>query len=104
MAKVVAYRMTDSFLRKRIAQIAVDSGKVTITAHAVKRMKQRRVTRTQVQDVLLFGKVVESAHQNARGDWRCTLQKLTAGDLVTIPACLYIDDNGEAVIVITVIT
>lgn len=102
MTKVLAFRMTSGVLRARIAQTASDSARVVITDHAKKRMKQRKITRTQIQDVLLFGKVVEAAYPNPKGDWCCTLERLTAGDLVTIPVCLSIDELGEAVIVITV--
>ena len=72
--------MTDAALRRRLAEIAQDSSRVLITAHARQRMRQRRVLPTQVLHVLCHGAVVEPAHQNIRGNWQCTLQALVAGD------------------------
>ena len=94
--------MNDANLRRKIAQLSVDSSKVFITDHAKRQMERRRVNRRQVDDVLTKGHVVESAHRNTHGNWQCTLEYSTSGDLVKVAAALEIDSSGESVIVITV--
>ena len=95
-------RMTDATMKRRIAKLAQDSAKVIVTHHAKKRMRQRRVLLTQVLEVLLRGAVIEPAHQNIHGNWQCTLVKVVAGDRIRVAAALAVDEEGEAVIVITV--
>lgn len=103
MTAVLKFKMSNEMLRRKIAKIAADSSRVVITQHAKQRMRQRKVLLRQVLDVLHGGKIVEPAHQNTHGDWCCTLEKLTAGDRVKVPAVLESKDSGEFVIVITVI-
>ena len=47
-------------------------------------MRQRRVTLPQVLTVLRKGRVVEPAHQDVKGNWKCTLECLAAGDHVRV--------------------
>lgn len=51
--------------------------------------------------VLQLGKVIEPAHQDMRGNWKCTLELLTAGDSVKIAAVLKETGMGDRVLVIT---
>lgn len=101
MGKVIPLHSDDG-LRRKIAAIAEESSRIVITAHAKKRMCQRRVLLTQVVEVLKLGRVVEPAHQAPNGDWRCTLEKLTAGDVVRVAAAVHESESGELVIVVTV--
>lgn len=103
MAQVIPFKVTDQSLQQKIALLAADSANVTITAHAKQRMRERKILLTQVLDVLVSGIVTESAHQDTKGNWCCTLQKLTSGDRVKIPVAVETLDSGEIVIVITVI-
>lgn len=106
MAKVLAFKKvghTDVTLAKRVAELAADSSLVMVTKHAKQRMKKRKILLSQVLEVLRGGQVVEHAHKNPRGDWCCTLQKQTSGDLVKVPVVLF-EDEGEIVIVITVMS
>ena len=95
-------RMTSDRLRRLIAVTAADSSNVIFTNHARLRLRQRRILLTQVQYALLRGHVVEPAHQDLKGNWKCTLQATVAGDLVKVAAALVEDEAGNTVVVITV--
>jgi len=96
------FAMNDVSLKRRISQIAADSSRVVITAHAKKRMRERRILMTQVLHCLRKGNVVEPAHQDAAGCWKCTLESLVSGDVVRVAAALGRDADGELIVVITV--
>jgi hypothetical protein len=66
-------------------------------------MSQRRVTLPQVLEVLREGAVVENAHQDIRGNWKCTLERVVAGDRVKVAAAVTESKDGDRVVVITVI-
>lgn len=94
--------MTDHALRRRIAQLATDSANIVITPHARKRMRERHILLTQIQKVLLRGTMVESAHQDIHGYWKCTLQLTVSGDSIKVAAALGEEHLRNKVIVITV--
>lgn len=94
--------MNDGNLRSRIAELAEDTARVEFSKHARIRMRERRVSVTQVLEVLRRGRVNEPAHRNIHGNWQCTLERSIAGDRVMVAAALY-EEDGEAVIVVTVI-
>jgi hypothetical protein len=85
-----------------IRELAQDSGNVFIEPHAKKRMKQRQITLTQVLECLRKGSIDEPAHENIRGNWKCTLCLQHAGDLVRLVAVLEKDEKGDWIAVVTV--
>jgi hypothetical protein len=98
--------MNDESLRRRIATIALasmdsDTPRVIVLPHAKKQMKRRGITPRQMYDVLMKGYVVEHAHRDIKGNWKCTLEYRTAGERVKVAAALA-DVDGESVVVITV--
>jgi hypothetical protein len=95
-------RMTDDALRRQIADLAKDSSRVIITDHATERMALRRVAFLQVLDVMRKGRIYEQAHVNIHGNWQCTLERMSAGDLVRV-ACA-VDDSNPARTVAVAIT
>ena len=97
----IPFQMTDRLLMRRIAEAAEDSSRVILTDHAKKRMRKRRVLLPQVLHVLKHGTIAEPAHQDVRGNWKCTLQGLFAGDRIKVSAVL-LEENGTQVLVITV--
>lgn len=99
---VLAFRMNDQSLKRKIAELAQDSSKVILTLHAKQRMRKRKVLLTQVLQVLQNGRVVEHAHQDIHGHWRCTLERLVSGDLIKVVAALGENELREKVVVITV--
>jgi len=65
----------DQNLRRLISDTARDSGRVFITPHAKKRMRERKITLAQVLDCLRNGLVSEPAHANMQGNWQCTMTR-----------------------------
>lgn len=101
-SKVLRFEMNDASLKRKIAEIAADSSRVVILPHAKKRMRQRHVLITQVLYVLRRGYVVEPAHLDIHGCWKCTLECLAAGDRIKVAAAIDKNEQGELVVVITV--
>ena len=99
---IVAIGMSDARLRRLISTLAANSGNVLFSTHARKRMKERRILATQVLYVLTHGMVIEPAHQDIHGNWKCTLQATSAGEVVKVAAALTDDASGKQVVVITV--
>lgn len=94
--------MNDVSLRRKISQVAADSSRVVVTAHAKKRMRKRRILLTQVLHCLRRGNVIEPAHLDIGGCWKCTLESHVSGDIVRVAAAIDRDADGELVVVITV--
>jgi hypothetical protein len=94
--------MNDATLKRKIAEIAADSSRVVLLPHARRRMRERRVLLTQVVHCLRHGNIVEPAHLDMKGCWKCTLECLVSGDRVRVAAAVDKNERGELVIVITV--
>ena len=102
MAKPVALPINDVNMLRIIRELAKDTGNVFIEPHAKKRMKQRSITPTQVYACLRKGVIDEPAHENIRGNWKCTLRHQHAGDLVRLAAAIEKDESGDWIAVVTV--
>ncbi|MGG1946965.1 DUF4258 domain-containing protein [Trinickia sp. NRRL B-1857] len=100
--RTLALKLNDENLKRMIREAVADSARVFFTPHARKRMKQRKITPTQVYDCLRSGTICESAHVNIHGHWQCTLTRRQAGDEVTVAAAVERDENGHWIAVITV--
>jgi len=105
--KILPLVLNDETLRRRISTIAKlslhsESPKVIVLPHAKQRMRTRKVLLTQVYETLIKGVVVEPAHRDIKGCWKCTLRHVSAGDVVKVAAALCQEDDGETVVVITV--
>lgn len=99
---VLPLAMNDVSLKRKIAQISADSSRVVILPHAKKRMRKRRINPAQVLHCLRHGNVVEPAHLDIKGCWKCTLETINAGDSVRVAAAIDRRQSGEFVVVITV--
>lgn len=94
--------MNDANMLRLIRDLAQDTQNVFLLPHAKQRMKQRRITLTQIYACLRAGSIYEPAHTDIRGDWKCTLQHLSAGDDIRVAAVIKCDDQGNWIAVITV--
>ena len=95
-------RLSPPQVQRLIHEVAVDSGRVVFTQHARIRMRQRRVSRGLVLDVLRQGRLSRLPEPNARfGSLECRIEQYTAGRQIAVIAALR-NDNPE-VLVITVI-
>jgi hypothetical protein len=93
-------RMTDASALRLLREIAEDSGQVIFTRHAVKRMTERRITRTMVVQCLRSGAIDEPVALDLHGNWKLTVWSRVAGR--DVRAAVAIDLPSRA-IVITVI-
>jgi uncharacterized protein DUF4258 len=99
---VLRFQMNDASLARKIAEIARDSSRVVPSPHAKRRMRQRHILLTQILDCLRRGSVIEPAHLDIRGCWKCTLEAIVAGDRIRVAAAVTKDEIGELVVVVTV--
>lgn len=102
MAQPIPLPLNDANMLRLIRELAQDSLNVFVEPHAKKRMKQRRITLTQVLACLQLGVIDEPAHANIRGNWKCTLRHQHAGDMVRLVAVLEKDEAGDWIAVVTV--
>jgi hypothetical protein len=97
----IPLKLNDSNLQRLIREIAANTGRVFFTPHAKQRMRERKITSTQVYACLRHGGVSEPAHVNIKGNWQCTLTWQHAGDEISVSAALERDENGDWVAVVT---
>lgn len=102
MAKTLPFKMNDTNMLRIIREIAEDTSRVFILKHAKERMRQRKISQTQVYSCLRKGSIVEPAHLSIYGDWKCTMQYRYAGDEINVSVALEREENGDYLAVITV--
>lgn len=98
----IPFKLNDENLKRLIRETAENTGRVFFVPHARQRMKERKITPTQVYDCLRRGNISEPDHINMHGNWQCTLTRRHAGDEVTVAAALERVEDGNWVAVVTV--
>lgn len=99
MAKIQGMRLSGDKAVEILREVADDSSRLIITNHAETRMKQRRITRTQILRCLRHGTITEQPSWMAtKGTWELRIEYVTAGDALTVGAAI---DPAALVIVIT---
>gem|GEM_PF-1055290 len=94
--------LNDANALKLLRDVAADSARVVLLAHARKRMKERQVTLQQVLDVLRKGNLIEPAALDIYGNWKVTVKGLTCGQSVTVAGAIEMQrEPGKRVLVIT---
>lgn len=79
-----------------------DSARVFYTAHARQRMRQRRITPTQVMRCLAHGRISEGpVADKMKGGWKCTVEHYSAGDAIGVSVGIETME-AEAITIITV--
>lgn len=104
MIAPLPFILNDANFLKRLRLAAADTLRIVTMPHAVKRMRQRKVTLNQVVECLRKGMVSEPAHLTSYGDWKATVSHRCGGDSVSVAVVLEMKDNGDYCIVITVMT
>ena len=102
MADPIPLPLNDVNMLRLIREIAHNTENIFIEPHAKKQMKRRRITPTQVYACLRAGVIDEHAHENIRGNWKCTLRHQHAGDLVRVVAAIEKDADGNWIAIVTV--
>jgi hypothetical protein len=101
---VTRIALTSASASRIIRRLAQQSGTVFITAHASKRMAQRKVTRPQVIECLMKGAITEEPALDIKGSWKLTVSRVVCGDGVDVVLALDWDaENANYVVVVTVI-
>ncbi len=91
--------MTGSLALKLIRDAAAESGRVYFTDHAEQRMRQRRITRPQVIECMLKGRLTEGPAPDLHGNWTCRLERRVAGDAIGVAVAI---QREASLVVITV--
>ncbi|SFG51110.1 protein of unknown function [Novosphingobium sp. CF614] len=92
-------RMNDATALKVLREIAQDSARVVMTDHVRLRMRQRKVTTTQLLICLQRGFVSEHVAMDAHGYWKLTVSHRLAGKDLSVAVAI---DVPSRAIVITV--
>lgn len=74
MANPIPLPLNDANMLRIVRELAQRTENVYVEPHAKRRMRQRSITLTQVYACLYKGVIDESAHENIRGNWKCTLR------------------------------
>lgn len=101
MKKVAILDLTPAKAKEQIGSIAKYSERIFFTRHAEERMHERKITRTQIQRCLCHGRIIEGPYRDTYGDWKVTIETLSAGDPIKVVAVLQKDKNGSLILIIT---
>lgn len=100
---VVALELSADAARRIVQKLAAESGRVYVTAHAAKRLKERGITRPQVIECLRKGRITEGPARGTRDHWEMKFERQWCGEIVKVVAALHWDpDLRDNVVVITV--
>lgn len=96
------HKLSKGQVERLIRTIAADGSRVFITVHGEVRMRQRRVTRELVLDVLRSGRLLRVPEPNLRhASLECRMERYSAGRQLAVVAA--ISDDDPDLLVITVI-
>jgi hypothetical protein len=98
MPEITPLKMSRPVALQIIRSAAADS-RVVLLRHAKQRMVQRRISATRVLSCLLRGVITEGPAQDLRGYWRCTMERLAAGEEVKVVVSF---NSRERVLIISV--
>lgn len=98
MADIVPLQMTPVAAQRKIRELAANSANVIVISHGVKRQRERKITRRQIELCALKGVIVEGPFLNQHGNWQVTIQRMAAGEEVM---CVIAIDWPNKLIVIT---
>lgn len=97
---VLPLNLTPTAATRIVRDIAQDTGRIAFSSHARQRMRKRRINRTQVYDCLRSGRLIEGPYVDIHGWWRCTFEKIAAGDNVRVAVAF---NSRELLVVVTTI-
>ena len=93
---------SDRQLERHIRTSAADSANVVLTAHAQKRMKQRRITPPMLRETLLHGALARPPEPDIRYPGvKCEMRRYVAG--VNVAAVEYVEYPLPGLTVVIVI-
>jgi len=94
--------MTERRALQLIRSAVKQTSRVGWSQHATKRMRQRKVSMSQVLRVLKTGGIIEGPYEDLKtGHWLCKLTQFTAGDDVSVVIAIEKDEDLTPIIVVT---
>jgi len=99
--KIATLDLSPVKARQIVAEIAEDSSRIFFSDHAEEKAAKRRITRTQILKCLRYGHLTENPYRDIYGDWRVTLETVSAGDPITAVAAIKKNKKGEIILIIT---
>ncbi|MBV0932374.1 DUF4258 domain-containing protein [Marinobacterium weihaiense] len=87
-SKVVKIPLSVKQAKEILSTVAQDSSRVIFTDHAEQRMYERDISRVDVLRVLSTGKIVEGPAQEPKGNWKMTVEGVSAGSAITVVAVI----------------
>ncbi|HEY0297204.1 MAG TPA: DUF4258 domain-containing protein [Bordetella sp.] len=94
--------MSDDHFLRIVREVAQDTSRMKLSKHARERMAERGFTTPQVYSCIRRGAIHEPVHQDIRGDWKCTLRHVWAGDEIRVAIALKRNSRGDWIAVLTV--
>ncbi len=102
MSKPVAFPSVHrNTVVKTLRRLAADSKNILITRHALERMQERGISRTEVNRCLREGSQQGEAMATARGDWQVELLHTVAGRRLVVQAVLAVEESSLVIVVTT---
>jgi len=98
---VTELNLTPHSARPIIKVIAEISGRVFFKPHAIRRMKERDITRPQILRCLKSGRVTEGPSRNMAGNWEVRMEGFSSGEEIAVVIELEHDTEGNRILVIT---
>lgn len=101
---VLSLDLKEGHARQLISEIIKDSSRISFSIHARKRMRQRKISITQILCCLKHGIFIEKPYRDIKtGDWKMTLEQVSAGDVIKVAMIFQKNEGGETILIVTVI-
>lgn len=88
MSTLLKLPLSETQAKKVLRACAASSEKVFFTTHAQERMVKRGISRVDVLRVLERGSLIEGPYETPNGDWKLTIQGVSAGSQVTVAVAI----------------
>jgi hypothetical protein len=83
----------------KVRELALDSGKIVVLPHGLKRQQSRTISFRQIQLCCQRGSITEGPFLNQHGEWQLNLYRYAAGEEMT---CVVAIDWPSRLLVVTV--
>ncbi|MEB3754895.1 DUF4258 domain-containing protein [Acinetobacter sp. MD2(2019)] len=93
--------LTEIEAKRKLREIAKDTRKIKLSAHARERMKERNISLKQIICCFEHGDIIEGPYADTRGDCKLNVSVRTAGEIITTTVVIKVCENGDFSIVVT---
>jgi len=103
-SKVAPIGLLKSRAKQLIRKAAENTDRIGWSDHALKRMRQRRVSASQILKVLRKGKMIGNPNlDNDTGHWKSKLEHYTAGDCLNVIVAIERNEDNTPIIIVSAI-